>query len=135
MTDPNRAEWKDSLSVGNAELDAQHKGLLNLVNDVYDAVQGDRPHRPLEALLDETGRYAEIHFKTEERLMAESGYPGLEEHRKSHEAFRDLFGEIRSRSREDQALDLFFFLKEWLLGHIGESDADYAPWLKQGRKH
>jgi hemerythrin len=31
-----RGEWKDSFTVGNEELDAQHRKLLDLINEIGD---------------------------------------------------------------------------------------------------
>ena len=65
--------------------------------------------------------------------MAECGFPGLDEHRKAHEAYTTLVAQIRRRAEKEQAEDLFFFLKEWWMGHLIQVDSQYAPWLKRGR--
>jgi len=62
--------------------------------------------------------------------MAECCFPGLEEHRDAHETYRRLVKDIRQRSKEEQGQDLFFFLKEWWLGHLLQVDVLYATWLK-----
>jgi hemerythrin len=125
------ARWQDAFSVGNEELDGQHRQMLDLLNRIYDSIELEQTRQPVAVFLEESDRFATIHFETEERLMAECGYPGLEEHRKAHGAYRALVAQIRQREEKEQAEDLFFFLKEWWLGHLLQVDSQYAPWLKR----
>jgi hemerythrin len=42
----------------------------------------------ITGILQDLIEYARTHFKTEERLMTEYGYPGLEEQKRLHAKFR-----------------------------------------------
>jgi hypothetical protein len=51
--------WKESFSVGNAELDTQHKSMFELLSRLYDNIEQGQSPRPIEEMIEEAGRYAE----------------------------------------------------------------------------
>jgi hemerythrin-like metal-binding protein len=73
-----------------------------------------------------------ILLETEESLMAEAGYPALEEHILLH---KELVRKTENVSREvfmDKDLDMILkFLKEWWSDHINKEDRKYAPFVKK----
>jgi hemerythrin len=62
-----RKEWKGSFTAGTEELDARHRGLLDLINETGDL---DDVQKTLKSTsfgaLNGMIRYAENHFRTEE---------------------------------------------------------------------
>ena len=80
--------WKPSYSVGEPSLDAQHQQILRAINDLWAALDRNVGRETLMPLLDQLLRYADTHFKHEEKLMKEHGYPKLAEHRKAHAKLR-----------------------------------------------
>ncbi|MEW8385035.1 MAG: bacteriohemerythrin, partial [Candidatus Thiodiazotropha taylori] len=63
--------------------DTQHKELFNRVNALNDAVStGAR--QEIGTTLDNLIDYVVVHFETEERLMEERGYKGLDAHKEEH---------------------------------------------------
>jgi hemerythrin-like metal-binding protein len=73
-------QWSERFSVGVRELDEQHQQLIKLLNRLI-ATQGtiNTHSETISDVLMAIPRYAQVHFKAEERLMEEYGYPGLEE--------------------------------------------------------
>ncbi len=119
--------WKDAYSVGNEELDSQHRQLIELVNRLDGKAD-------LAEVLDGLSHYAETHFRTEEGLLEIVDYPDLEEHRKYHAAFRSwLDGVIAThRSGGDTAVarrDVHHYLCVWLANHLLVHDQAFVPWL------
>jgi len=123
--------WKDAFSVGNENLDSQHRVMFGLLNDLYDTLQEGQSKKPINTLIEEACQYAKHHFETEEALMAKCSYPGLGEHKKAHEAYRKQVAQIQQGSKEDMAFELFLFLREWWLNHIRQMDSEYALCLKK----
>ena len=123
--------WKDEYSVGNNVLDAQHQAMFRLLNDLHEALEEGKSDKPVEALVEEAIQYAAIHFRTEERLMTESGYPNLEQHKQTHQEYVRRVDEIRRSAEADAPYVLFLFLKDWWLNHVTQMDSDYAPSLKK----
>ena len=122
-------DWSAALSVGIDEIDAQHQALIDLINQLQDAVVGGLDR---ERQLDALGRLAEltkIHFAVEESLMRIFGYPDYERHKAQHEGLIRSMLDLQRRLDVDRApLDdgLMRHLKHWLLDHILQSDQDYS---------
>ncbi|GGP18106.1 hypothetical protein GCM10010970_03210 [Silvimonas iriomotensis] len=124
-------QWDDSLSVGIQEIDEQHKVLVALLNELYEAIHR---HQGRAASVDILGRladYTRIHFTVEESLMRILGYPDYEEHKQHHEI---LIGDLRVFQARVQAGDavtfeLLHFLRNWLTHHIQEGDTRYAAFF------
>ena len=115
--------WNDDLIVGIEAIDTDHKMLVALVNKVSDHSLG---HEEMDEVLYELLAYTGYHFKREEAIMEESGFPGLAEHRRMHEALAAKANALAQTWREtqDPALiaQLLDFLRTWLVKHIMEED-------------
>jgi hemerythrin len=138
MTSQNYVVWKDAFSVGSAAIDAQHKGMFGLLNDLYNALQEGRSQKDISEIVEKARQYAKQHFASEEALWAKSRCPGLEEHKAVHQAYTRQVEEIWQSSGqplEDTAYGLFFFLKEWWLSHITGMDAQYASSVRTVPSH
>ena len=115
--------------MGSAAIDAQHKGMFGLLNDLYNALEEGRSQKDITEIVGKARQYAKQHFASEEALWAKSGCPGLEEHKAVHQAYTGQVEQIWQSSGqplEDTAYKLFFFLKDWWLNHITGMDAQYA---------
>jgi hemerythrin len=125
-------QWNPSISVLNAEMDSEHKKLVDILNMLYDAMKGGRGKEVLERVFSELIDYTKFHFSDEEKLMEKCSFPGLREHASQH---RDLEGQVMdlyNRFKSGQAfisLDVMDFLKEWLTTHIQQSDKKYGEYL------
>lgn len=131
-------EWSPSLAVGVPLIDAQHQELFRRAERLILALRGgDRSEvAPLVVYLAE---YAATHFADEERLMAEVGYPELDQHRVAHEAFRKEFKElVRDYERKGPtplvALTLHNWLSDWLRRHVSTVDTRIAAFLEEKRR-
>jgi hemerythrin len=127
--------WTENFSVGVRELDQQHQLLIKLLNRLI-ATQGTintRSETISDVLLAMT-RYAQVHFKTEERLMEAYGYPGLEEQKKKHRDFRKTtvgFSTATTFGIDQVPEDLLTYLTNWLVHHILEDDMAYRSFFKE----
>lgn len=77
-------------------------------------------------------RYSLEHFKTEENLMREHGYPALEEHRQEHIAYRKKaidFSTATTLGVESVPQILVTYLLDWWTHHILEEDMKYKPFF------
>lgn len=77
-------EWDESMATGVAQIDEQHRELVRLINQLFDAYQagGDRP--ALEQVVRRFCDYTLAHFALEEGLMERFGYPGYDKHLGEH---------------------------------------------------
>jgi len=130
-------EWNEELSVGVPSIDNQHKKLVAMLNELYDAVQANHGQDALSKILGGLVNYAVSHLKYEEELLGKAGYPSLAEHKKEHERLIKQVLKIKVKYREggDEALstEVLNFLRKWLLNHIQGSDREYSPYLQAKR--
>jgi hemerythrin len=126
------AEWNDSFSLGNATIDDQHKILFGLINKLNQGIMEKQGRQILDWALDEVVEYTMTHFKTEEDLMRDHGYPALAEHKGQHDAMAAKLAEFRKRyetGQEDLSMEVLMVLIDWLHEHLGASDSKLKPYL------
>ena len=125
-------EWTRDLKSGIPVIDAQHKRIVEFIDELHDACQtrnAEETRHVMEGLLN----YTVTHFEFEEALPERASYPFLKAHRRIHEIFMKKVAEIRARSAkgEDVAPELPILLKGWLVSHITGEDRDYVESVKK----
>ncbi|WP_319584475.1 bacteriohemerythrin [uncultured Pseudodesulfovibrio sp.] len=124
-------QWDEAMSVGMDELDEQHRELIDLLNESYDAIQ--RHDETLMVLLiDKMRDYSMVHFQAEEAVLRSLGYPDIEAHTKQHRIYADKVDEFRRDMLVRTNLSqVFIFLSRWLTNHIMHEDRKFIPWLPE----
>jgi hemerythrin len=129
-------EWSNELSVGIEEIDAQHQILVDLLNQVHEAIQQRHTAEVTRDIIDRLNEYTRVHFAVEESLMRILHYPDYERHKEEHEKLIAQLAELRAKLEAGKAstgFELAHFLKVWLTKHIMEVDQRYVPYfLAQG---
>lgn len=129
-------EWSNELSVGIEEIDAQHKVLVDLLNQTHEAIQQRYTAQVTNDIIDQLGEYTRVHFAVEESLMRILHYPDYERHKEEHEKLIEQLNELRAKLGEGKgsiSFELAHFLKGWLTRHIMETDKRYTShFLAQG---
>ena len=127
-------QWTEKLSVGVRELDQQHQQMIKLLNRLISAQGTIGTHsETISDVLMEMTRYAQTHFKTEERLMKAYGYPGLEKQKIKHRVFRKKtvdFSTATTFGVDFIPEALLEYLGDWLTHHILEDDMAYRLFFK-----
>ena len=124
--------WDDKYSVGVSELDNQHKQLILILNDLYDAMQSQKANDVIGTIITKLVNYTKTHFTTEERYMTQYAYPDLAAQKKEHEIFTKKvmdFKEAFDSGRTSLSVSVTSFVKDWLVSHISGSDRKYGPFL------
>jgi len=127
-------QWKDRYNINFREIDAQHHGLLDLLNALSDLMDGRHNPGPVSRIFDALGDYAVTHFSSEERYMQAAGYPRLAQHRQEHATFVTRLKELSKAynpGEPKQVDETTEFLRNWYLTHIIKTDQDYIPYLKR----
>jgi hemerythrin len=140
MSQAKRLEWKDEYSVKVVEIDNQHKKIIALINQLYEAMIKNDMEATVIDILSEMQDYANNHFATEEKMFVECEYEDAVAHTKTHEAYRErvtTFIHILDETPEDAVteymLSLLSFLEDWWIGHILHSDQEYVDcFVKHG---
>ncbi len=122
-------KWEDKYSVNIRDIDAQHKKLFDLVNELFDAMRTGKGREALGGVLDELIRYTDYHFSAEERLLESISYPGFGNHKTAHELLTRKAKKLKQAFDEGNrmiSMDLMNFLRDWLNVHILEEDKKYS---------
>jgi hemerythrin len=125
-------EWKDYYSVRIAQIDAQHKKLVGLLNELYDAMQAGKGKEVLERTLANLVAYSQVHFTKEEELMRVNAYPGYIKHCQEHARFIEQVQDFEKQFQSGKmtlSIQLSGFLKDWLSNHILKTDQQYSGFL------
>ncbi|MCQ8105205.1 bacteriohemerythrin [Methylomonas sp. SURF-2] len=123
--------WNDQLNVGIATVDQQHQKLVEILNQLDEAVALGYKHKKILQLVDELIDYTRYHFQEEEGLMLQPAYDAAmyQKHKSEHDEF------IRKVVREREAAidnpdavsnELLDFLVAWIMDHILYSDKQMA---------
>lgn len=124
--------WEEKYSVGIDEIDKQHKHLIELINQLYDAMRTGHGKEKLQSVLSELIEYTDYHFKTEEKLFDTYHYAQNKEHRVHHDSLRSQVMEFNQKfhdGRSTLSLELLSFLKDWIKNHILNEDMQYKEFL------
>ena len=126
---PAAIEWKPYYSVSEPSIDAQHQQIIRMINDLCQAIDRDDDRAVLRSVLDRLARYTATHFRHEEQILQEHGYPMLAEHKALHDEMQQRTIGLWSQIDQPTIHELLTFLKNWWLGHIQEEDKQYVPYL------
>ena len=120
--------FSDKMVDGVAAIDHQHRGLVDIINALYDVTLNKKSGTTLERIFGDLDQHIDEHFAYEEQLFAETGYPHAHEHRAIHEAFRQRIADYRASARGAKdtivAAELLHLLKQWMNGHMQDADRD-----------
>jgi hemerythrin len=89
--------WTDSFSVGNPAIDTQHRQLVDLVNELHDAMKAGKGQATLAHVFSSLVEYIEMHFRTEEAMFSVTDYPHQEMHVKEHRKLMEEAYELKEK--------------------------------------
>ena len=124
--------WSSVLSTGIAEQDTQHKKLIDLINQLNDAMQAGKGTDVMGKVLAELVNYTVYHFGYEEKLMAQHKYEDTPAHKAEHAKFVQTAGDFKKKFDAGSAVvsvEIMNFLRDWLTNHIMKTDKKLAQEL------
>lgn len=125
-------EWQDKFSVGVTAMDLQHKQLVAMVNQVYEAMRTGKGELAAKTLLPSLAQYTRSHFNAEEKLMHEVDYPQIAAHQAEHFKLAQQVSELLEKVKAGKmvaTVSIATFLKDWLTSHILGCDMQYAKFI------
>ncbi|HEY9163482.1 MAG TPA: bacteriohemerythrin [Magnetovibrio sp.] len=120
--------WHNSYSVGVDALDAQHKILISLINQL-DNMDSERVD--LREVMDKLDWYVREHFALEESMLSEADYDDLKAHKAEHRDFEKWLHAAQSHLATGGldatilARSIHDHLQDWLTKHILVVDMEY----------
>ena len=127
----NRIIWNDNFTVGIKLIDDQHKELLSMTNELYDACLkgGDEAVTCFKKTIRMMVNHTKEVFTHEEELFEKTAYPEAAPHKAEH---RDFIKNILEHEKKFQAGVRFApnsfvrFLMEWISSHIAVNDKNFG---------
>ena len=130
-----KIEFSDNLITGNKTIDAQHKELIDRIDQFVKVCEdGDGKVKAIK-MLDYLSDYTDFHFSDEEKLQQEVSYPGYPQHKEKHEEFKKTIETLHTYLDElDGPNDAFVEqvkskVVDWLFGHIETFDRSVAEYI------
>lgn len=123
--------WNKSFETGIAEVDEQHRMLIQLINRLVNTLVNNEELAVSEAFA-ELAAYADYHFAAEEAVWEAhlEDDEWVSAHRKNHVSFLPQVLEIKERDKDkplhDVIEDIVRFLIRWLAFHIIDDDKRLA---------
>lgn len=127
--------WREEMATGNEVIDGQHKELLRHVDELLKGARAQRGNEEIGRLMWFLKKYVRQHFRAEEKLQLECGFPGYEAHKLQHEIF---FREVRRLEalHAEQGENTVMIVAavaamcDWLRSHFNRMDKVMAEYLR-----
>jgi hemerythrin len=120
--------WREQLSVGNNVIDADHKFLIEIINQAEHSLKA-KNKAELSQALESLSKYSKMHFDREEKIADAAGYSQVPHLSESHhdllKQLDQVRGEIDAMGQEwsSETIDHFTnFLRGWLINHVIKED-------------
>lgn len=129
-------QWEDRFSVGVDQFDRQHRVLVDLINELHEAMRTGKGQQELGVILEKLVQYTRVHFASEEEWMVRYQYPEYPQHRASHDHLTRQVLEFQRQYKDGTiglSVQMIQFLKEWLVNHIIGEDKAYAHFFQPER--
>ena len=119
-------DWRPEFSVGNAEVDHEHRQLIDLINSIHAGISEGAGRDQLAAGLGEIFAQIAAHFALEEKVMRAADYAGYGAHKEDHESLLDQLADIIDAVEIEGKYDesaLSSALNIWFSEHFRTHDA------------
>lgn len=124
--------WNDSYSVKVAKLDAQHKSVIEMINNLAESMRNGQGAAAVHPTLAALTEYFRIHTEDEENSMRQSRYQELSDHMDKHRQFQLRLERLNSdleKTGSEDAVPLLCLLRDIILEHMLETDQAYSAHL------
>lgn len=134
-----QTQWREEMATGNYDIDNQHKELLRRVDDLLKGAKAKKGTEEIGKLMWFLKKYVRRHFRDEEKLQVESGFPGYEAHKLQHDIFFREVQRLETLHAEQGDNTLMFIaavnaMCQWLRSHFNKMDKELIEFLHQGRE-
>lgn len=125
--------WGNHLKTGITIIDEQHQELFETIDKLEKAKTNKSA---FYEILIELQVYITLHFATEEKYMAYTGYPEFDNHKICHDKFiNDYKNSLKIITKYDNVMDicpkLVNFVENWIMTHYTNEDVKMAAYLNK----
>ena len=132
MYTPKELYWRDEMTTGVVELDAQHKYLIDTFNDLGHSIRGRFEPEEITKVLKMMKFFVEWHFSKEEECMAKYHCPVAQKNSKAHAVFTKKLRAYQKEYEEsggslELAIKIHQDITDWIVNHILVVDTQLLP--------
>ncbi len=130
----DKFDWLESFELGIAEVDEDHRGMLAIMKKIEQAADNEA-YDLCNELLDELLDFTVMHFKREEEMLTEVGYPNVDIHKKYHtellaraKSVKSVCQDIKSKNNlKECCYEMFSFLVD----DVVNGDLKFKSYLEE----
>ncbi len=125
--------WQNKFAVDIESIDNDHKKLVELIDELYTAMSQGKAKDIIQGVVKDLADYTRVHFRREEFYMTSTNYSEKDSHKQAHGAFIKKVEEYQlklSEGKDNISIEVVSFLRDWLTGHILNTDKKLTPHLK-----
>lgn len=136
MNNIKKIKWDESFLSGDPRIDVQHKLLVEIINELADAILLEKGRKALGKIINMLKYYAVWHFEREEKCMDEVKCPAALINKEAHSRFVNVFEGYQKQFLEIEDVDelskvMYQTLVDWLVNHIKKVDGQIRTCLHQ----
>ena len=130
-------EWKREYETGNAEIDHEHRQMIERLNRFFALVGEDAPTSQIIEELGDIYAWISAHFALEENIMRTRNYDHYQNHKDDHERLlddiRDIMDDCQSGkfNRFDDTIRQR--MEDWFVGHFKSKDSRLHRMIRPGK--
>jgi hemerythrin len=127
--------WGAKQATGHADMDHAHKELVDLINQLADGMENNKPKEFCSNTLEQFIERTKTNFIAEEQLMERHQYPEAQEHLALHATLLEdvlAFKAAYDASDVVESITLLVVLDSWLDRDISAADKALADFVAAG---
>lgn len=130
-------EWAADLEIDHGPIDADHRQLVDLVNELHTATSKGQGQEVVGGVMERLISYTRLHFTREEQAMEVAAFPGRVAHGEMHRtivAQLEALADRQAAGSMPVASQLSSLMRDWLSLHIRRSDRELVVFLKTKKR-
>ncbi|MCW8935917.1 MAG: hemerythrin family protein [Gammaproteobacteria bacterium] len=122
MSEKRKLVWKeDEYSVGNAEMDEQHKLIFTIINELFANESSKSKMEVLTELID----YSNVHFSSEEDMLNDTSYAERFDHALLHDEYNKRLVYFLDHIDDIDIEEIYDYARLWWSSHVLVEDMKY----------
>ncbi len=129
-----KISWRHVWDSGHSQIDAQHKNLIDLANELLEMTTMQATKEEILFMLDKLIQHTSQHFAYEEHVLRKLNYDQIEDHMIKHQLLIEKALGLRKDFLEDKGYMSTFFsfiIEDVVLKHMIQEDTRFFPTIKK----
>lgn len=129
-----KISWRHVWDSGHSQIDAQHKNLIDLANQLLEMTTMQATKEEILFMLDKLIQHTSQHFAYEEHVLRKLNYDQIEDHMIKHQLLIEKALGLRKDFLEDKGYMSTFFsfiIEDVVLKHMIQEDTRFFPTIKK----